>query len=94
MLWQSMLYLISYDLNKEGKDYAKLYEAIKSNSGWISALKSAWIIYTKETVEQVYNKMRPTIDDDDYLFVSELNTNRQGWLRKDVWEWINKHQNL
>jgi hypothetical protein len=46
-----------------------------------------------------YGRLRGVIDEDDNIFVVELNfvvklniEDRQGWLPKSVWEWIKKQR--
>lgn len=81
-------YLISYDLNKADKNYDGLIDAIKSYN-YIKVLRSAWAIKTNSSAESIYNSLKPYIDDNDYLYIVEINTyNEQGWLRKDIWDWL------
>lgn len=81
-------YLISYDLNKADKNYDGLIDAIKDYN-YIKVLRSAWAIETNLSAESIYNSLKPYIDDNDYLFIVEINTNNeQGWLRKDIWNWL------
>ncbi len=90
------LYIISYDLKFPGRDYTPLYTAIKSNREWQHPLESCWIVYTSETADDIYNSLKPTLDNNDLLFISELTpNNRQGWMPKTCWEWLNsKEQNV
>ena len=39
-----MSYLISYDLNSPGKNYAQLYAAIQKLGSWWHCLDSTWIV--------------------------------------------------
>lgn len=85
------IYLLSYDLNAPGKDYGDLINSIKSFQGYYHLLKSAWLIYTLKSIQEVYDKLKPHIDTNDHLFVSQI-TQRQGWIPKAAWEWITKHE--
>lgn len=65
-----MVYTISYDLNKPGKDYSALYEAIKSYGYWSHPLDSTWFISTTQTSEQVFNTLKSVMDPTDELLVT------------------------
>lgn len=83
-----MKYMINYDLNKAGKNYDGLHEVIRSFP-YYHALDSGWFIKTTLSAQQVYDKLAPKIDADDYLLVSEVNANRQGYLKPTAWEFLN-----
>lgn len=88
-----MIYLISYDINKVVKNYDELYVAIKEISGdFQHPLESTWFVATDSlTQADIYKRLRPLIDDKDYLFVARLTKDYYGWLAKNVWDWINAH---
>jgi hypothetical protein len=85
-----MLYQISYDLNKE-KNYDKLYEGIKSYADYCKVLLSMWAISTNQTAQKVHDKLKLLIDNDDHIFISEINANRQGWVPDDAAKWFKTH---
>lgn len=80
-------YCITYDLNKSDKNYEGLYEAIR-NFDYFHVMDSVWFIKTNFTVTEIYNKLKPQIDSNDYLFISEITSNYYGYLNKDVWNWL------
>ena len=87
-----MIYSISYDLSKPGRNYDDLYETIKSAPGWIRVMDSYWFINTTESVNVWSDRLRQAIDQNDSLFVVDISgQNRQGWVNKQVWEWLKKH---
>ena len=47
-----MIFSISYDLCKPGRNYDGIYEAIKSASAWAHPMDSLWFISTAESVQQ------------------------------------------
>lgn len=68
-----MRMLITYDLRAPGRDYTKLYAAIKAQgTTWIHPLESTWIINTSKTTEQVRDALTSHMDDNDKVFVSVL----------------------
>ena len=65
---------------------------IKSAPGYIWAMDSLWFIYTDESVHTWSDRLHKAIDVNDYLFVVDIKgQSRQGWMKKDVWGWLNKH---
>jgi hypothetical protein len=58
---------------------------------WVRYAPNCYIVYTSRDPQHWYGLLREVIDEDDNIFVVELNIeNRQGWLPKSVWEWIKK----
>jgi hypothetical protein len=58
---------------------------------WVRYAPNCYIVYTSRDVEHWYGRLRDVIDQDDNIFIVELDIkNRQGWLPKSVWEWIRK----
>jgi hypothetical protein len=83
------VHMISYDLIKR-KDYPELWKAIALYSVRTNVLKSQWIVVTAHSAEQVFDTLRPHIDNDDKLLVTELKglwkcTNSLG---KPVTDWL------
>jgi len=88
-----MVYMITYDLNKEGQNYEKVIKAIKSasNGVWCTFWKSSYLIKSNYiTADEVSNLITPYLDSNDRLLVIEVKNNKQGWLAEDEWEYINK----
>jgi len=87
-------YLIGYDLNKSGKDYPNLMDAIKALGGtWWHHLDSTWIISHPGPAKDIRDHLRPHIDDDDELLVVALkreaawagfNEKGSAWLKKNL----------
>ena len=73
------VYLVSYDLNKPEQDYPALIRAIETynanNEHFCKVLKSQWFLYSNKTAKQIFNHLSRFIDEDDELFVCELNGN-------------------
>lgn len=85
-----MMLLISYDLNKPGQDYSRLYDEIKKAGTWWHHLDSTWIISTSSGPEEWERRLRRHMDDNDSLLVIEICDNYQGWLPQKAWEWLEK----
>lgn len=84
-----MVLLVTYDLNKPGKDYSELYKAIKAASNdHIHPLESVWILDTNHSAKVVSDYLRNHIDSNDNLFVARLTRESAGWMPKDAWTWL------
>lgn len=89
------VYLVTWDLNKEKPNYSvartrflSKLEAYENKSD--SGLDSVRFISTNHNADQISDDLRQALDDNDRLFITKLiSGNHQGWLKKDVWEWIN-----
>lgn len=86
-----MVLMITYDLNKV-KDYKKLYAAIGDlgETKRDSNLDSVWFISTASTPSQASEYIRKATDSDDTHFICRIRSGeRNGWMSKEVWDWIN-----
>ena len=90
-----MLQLITYDLKNPGKNYTDLYEGIKKlGNAWWHYMDSVWLVQTQLNVESSNNRLRPFIDNNDYIFIVDItNQSMQGWLPEKAWNWIREHNN-
>jgi hypothetical protein len=84
--------LITYNLNEEGKskkDYVGLYKIIKQFD-WMQVSESSYAIHTSASPTQVYNRLRPNIDNNDHLVVIRLRAPWAGRHSKAVSDWLLK----
>ena len=65
-------YLIGYDLNAPGQDYAELIKTIKSFKAWCHCLDSTWIVRSSLDAAQVRDKLLKQLDSNDELIVVDL----------------------
>lgn len=89
-----MVYFITYDLNNAGKDYQGVYQAIKdaSDGVWCHFWDSSWLIRSNyASADDVFEKIKPHLDSDDRCIVVEAKNNKQGWLTKEQWDYINTY---
>lgn len=86
-----MVYLITYDLNKAGKDYESLYSALKEYQFERDAdLDSVWFVSTSWTAGQIFEDLKHHIDSNDRLFITQIQKDGYfGWMRENIWPWIN-----
>ena len=58
---------------------------------WLRYAPNCWILYTSKTAESWFEIIKPHLKDNERVFICELNLlNRQGWLSKSTWDWIQK----
>ncbi|MHC1684921.1 MAG: SinR family protein [Clostridiaceae bacterium] len=85
------VHLITYDLNKAGQNYDKLYDEIKSLGEWWHYLDSTWLVDSSYSAQNISERLVPVIDKNDYLLVIKVTNDSHGWLNQDAWNWITKH---
>lgn len=71
------IYMVSYDLRAPGRDYAPLYDALRSVP-CIRPLESVWVIEVNNVAGAVRDWLRGFVDLNDGLMVIEISANA-GW---------------
>ena len=85
------VYSISYDLRQPTRDYTSLYEEIKKMGDYFHPLESNWFVRTNWDAQDIYDKLRPYIDDNDLILIIRVDhSDKQGWMVKNFWEWLRK----
>lgn len=85
------VYCVSYDLNKAGQNYNALYDELKKSPGWCHPLDSTWLISTRETAQQLSDRLRNHLDNNDTLLVIGVTKEYSGWLPQATWDWMRQH---
>lgn len=85
------VYCVSYDLNKAGQNYNALYDELKKSPGWCHPLDSTWLISTRETAQQLSDRLRRHLDNNDTLLVIGVTKEYAGWLQQTTWDWMRQH---
>lgn len=81
--------LVTYDLNKAGKNYAGLIAAIEAYTH-CKTLKSAWFIQTSQTAVQVRDNLFRQMDGDDALVVVRFHKGDWAtYVTQPVNDWLN-----
>lgn len=89
-----MVYLVTYDLNKEDKDYSGVIQAIKdaSTGVWTHCMESTWLIQSSMKSEvEVFNAVKPHLDANDNCLVVRVTEKPMGRLATKRWDYINKN---
>lgn len=87
-------YMLTYDLNDPGQRYNDVIREIKeeiSNGVWCTYWKSSYLLRSDLTPSQITDKLTPYLDQGDKFFVTEIVNNKQGWLTKKQWKYINEN---
>jgi len=86
-----MVLLISYDLDGHERPsaYTTVKRTIESHArSWQRPLYSQWFVETNETPQTWSDRLTTVIDRDDKLFIVRVQAPYQGWLAKNIWEWL------
>jgi hypothetical protein len=85
-------YFLHVGINFKGKpNTGELKPLFETALDWITYAPNCWILYTTSSTETWYKHLKARLDDKDTFFICELNlNNRQGWLPKDIWQWIER----
>jgi len=78
---------VNYDLVSPGKDYSKLYDALKGYTHK-HALDSLWYLDTSKTPSTVRDELKKHIDSNDKLIVFRLHQNWASSFSDSVASWL------
>lgn len=84
------VYIVSYELRTK-KNHIGLFEQLKASPSWWHYLDSTWLVATHENANQLCDRLRPHLDQEDSILIIQAGTDMQGWLPKDAWKWINQN---
>lgn len=81
--------LISYDLRAPNRDYATLWDHLKSYA-WARPLESVWLVRTTLNPQEVFDAAVKYVDQNDKMFVVDITGKNSVWINlpNDVSEWI------
>lgn len=87
------VYMIGYDLNKAGKNYDDLHEAIQSLGSWWHCLDSTWLVVHSGAAIDIARSLVAHIDDDDTLLVSKIDGSDTAWagFSEECVAWLNNN---
>jgi len=79
--------LVTYDLNKQGQNYSKFLEVVKSYA-WARLSESSYAIETSKSPETIYTELNPYTDANDNFLIITLSQPYFGWHDRDVIGWL------
>lgn len=85
--------IVSYDLHQPGQDYTPVIEAIKDLGSWAKIHRSVWYVSSDFSASEAVNKVWPTMDRNDSLFVVDATNKNAAWqnLSNEVSDFIKSH---
>ena len=85
--------LISFSFKSGETIVPQIRASINQAKDWYRYAPNCWIVYTNRSPEKWYEILKPKLNDDDHMFICELNIgNRQGWLPQGAWDWLDKER--
>lgn len=85
------IYAVMYDLKSRKHDYSGMFDVLKSSIAWMHYIQDAWFIERDDTTDQIWKLIEPHINNNDFVFIVEINKNYHGALPKEAWHWLNEH---
>jgi len=82
--------LVTYDLNNKGQDYSGVLKVIEAYSH-TKLSESSYAIDATESPNVIYEKIKPSLDKNDNLYVITLSNPRMGYANSDVLKWLKGH---
>lgn len=87
------VYVVSYDFHQpDPTRYEGLFSALKGFAGWWHFLSGTWLVATELPASQIFERLRPHIDEKVNILILEAGRDFSGWLPKEAWEWIKANQ--
>lgn len=88
------MFLISYDLKSAEADYEAMYSAIQALGASLRVLDSTWIVDPPQGVgeDEIATQLHGVIHSGDRFIVVHIDNRRQGWLPRNMWDWMQGHE--
>jgi hypothetical protein len=84
---------IAFKFADDDPKIAKLKPIFNKAIDWFRYAPNCWIVWTSNSAEKWYERLRPHITDEDNMFIVRMDmSERQGWLSKSIWEWMDQHR--
>lgn len=85
-----MIYAVTYDLNRPGQNYPRLYDTIRSIGNTIWPLQNLWFLDSQNSTQDIANAIHAVVDQNDSVFVVRVYRGQWGsWMSADANQWIN-----
>ena len=86
-------YIIAYDLHQPGQNYKLVEEKIAQLEETCKILNTTWIAKTKRTAREIFDLVKPALDQNDCIFIAKTDLSTSMWrLKSSVAPWINAHK--
>ncbi|XZM32559.1 hypothetical protein ACSXAY_11595 [Clostridium perfringens] len=88
-----MIYLVTYDLNKSGQNYSKLYDTLKSFPSWCHCTDSTWLIESHSDSKTIHEKLKSSLDSNDSILIIRVSKDYCGVLPRKTCDWLKSNIN-
>lgn len=87
-----MLYIVTYDLHQSDQNFKGLESAIRQEGEVNHCLASVWLVQSQHGVDEIQTNLQRAIDENDRIIVVDITGKPlNGWMNRDVWEWVRAH---
>lgn len=85
-----MLFAVSFTLSDSKINAIQLAEELMKSTGWMHYIDDTWIIATQETVQQLYDRLKPLFQEKDSFIIIEIKKDSlyYGLLPQKGWDWL------
>lgn len=82
--------IVTYDLIKQvnSEAYASILNIIKSEKNWARLSESSYAMHTNMTPQDIYEKAKPYLDENDDFMIFTLTCPYFGRHSKEVIDWL------
>jgi hypothetical protein len=71
----------------------ELVPAFDKALDWIRFAPNCWIVWSNNSAETLYKRIKPLLSEKDHVFVVALDiSERQGWMSKSFWDWLKQER--
>ncbi len=75
--------------------YDKIQPHIDQAKDWVRYSNNSWFIWTNESAEFWYRRLRPQLHPDDSIIVVEvIVTNAFGWMQQMAVDWLTRDRTI
>jgi len=85
--------LVSFNFQGRTSNRNDLAPALSQALDWVRYAPNCWIVWTSESADAWYARLRPLLRDDESVFICKLDIgNRAGYLPGLVWDWLDRER--
>ena len=84
------VYLVAYQLNYPGKDYAGLEGQLRSSAAFHPLAPALGLVYSPETADELLARLARSLDTNDLLIAAPVGE-CVGWLPAESHRWLAEH---
>lgn len=87
-----MLYMITCGLKNKERNFQAVADAIMRLGESNHCLDLVWLLHSQRNVNEIQSEIQRAISEDDRFIVMDVTARpRNGWMNRDVWEWVRAH---